>query len=144
MTQHHAQYEIDDRPERINLERVHAWLSGTYWSPGIARETVEQAAANSALVVGAYDGPAQVAFLRIISDRTTFAWIADVYVDDAHRGQGLARAMVQFCLSHPDYQGLRRWMLATADAHGVYEGVGFHAPRKPESLMEHRPVKPAA
>lgn len=125
--------------ERIDFERVHGWLSETYWSPGVSRERVERAARNSAMVVGAYRAGEQVGYLRIVSDRTTFAWICDVFVDESARGRGLARAMVQFALGHPDYQGLRRWVLATRDAHGVYAEIGFEPLPNPEKWMIHVP-----
>lgn len=140
MTTEFLHYEIDDSLPRIDFGRVHGWLSATYWSPGVAREKVERAARNSSLVVGAYAGPQQAAYLRIISDRTTFAWVADVFVDEAHRGRGLARAMVGFALAHPDYQNLRRWVLATRDAHPVYAGVGFAPLPYPERWMAYFPT----
>lgn len=121
----HGGFEIDDSRERIDFAQVHAWLTRTYWSEGIAREKVEKGARHSALVVGAYQNGAQVGYLRVISDTTRFAYLCDVYVDEAHRGGGVGRAMVQFALDHPELQGISRWLLATRDAHGVYAGVGF-------------------
>jgi len=118
-------YEIDDSRDRIDFDRVHAWLSTAYWSPGISRERVMRAAAHSSLLVGAYGPGGQAGYLRVVSDRTTFAWICDVYVDEAHRGRRLARAMVRFAQDHPEHQGLRRWLLATRDAHAVYRACGF-------------------
>ncbi len=137
-------YELDDDPERIDFAQVHAWLTTTYWSPGIARERVEKAARGSSLVVGAYRAGEQVAYLRVVSDKTTFAWICDVYVDEAHRGQGIARAMVRYALEHPEHQGMRQWLLATRDAHGVYRGVGFDSLRIPEKWMRYPPEMPPA
>jgi GNAT superfamily N-acetyltransferase len=135
MTRSHDDYEIDDRRDRIDFERVHSWLTTTYWSPGIARERVERAANGSSLVIGVYRGKEQVGYARVISDRTTFGYLADVFVDEAHRGRGIARAMVRFALDSPDHQGLRRWLLATADAHAVYAGVGFVPLPMPERWM---------
>jgi ribosomal protein S18 acetylase RimI-like enzyme len=126
---------VDDSLERIDFERVHRWLSDTYWSPGISREKVERAARNSSLVVGAYRGGTQVGYLRVVSDRTAFAYLCDVYVDEAYRGQGIARRMVRYALEHPEYQGLRRWLLATRDAHEVYRGLGFELLPLPERWM---------
>lgn len=137
-------YEIDDALERIDFDRVHGWLASTYWSPGIAREKVERAARNSSLVLGAYKNGTQAGYLRVVSDRATFAWVCDVFVDDAHRGQGLARAMVRFALAHPEHQELRRWLLATQDAHGVYEACGFRLIDNPERWMFLRPNNPDA
>ena len=134
MKQHHGQYEIDDELEHLDFTRVHSWLTTTYWSPGVSREKVERAAHYSSLVVGCYLDDKQVAYLRVISDRTTFAWVCDVFVDEDHRGQGLAQKMVHFALEHPDHQGLRRWLLATKDAHGVYRKAGFDALPYPRAL----------
>ncbi len=118
-------YEIDDDRERTDFARVHRWLTNAYWSPGVSRELVERSALHSSLVVGAYDGAEQVGYLRVVSDRATFAWIADVFVDSAHRGRGVAHAMLRFALAHPEHQGLRRWLLATRDAQGLYQALGF-------------------
>jgi len=128
MTSQHREYVIDDDAGRIDLPRVHGWLASTYWSPGVSRDVVERAIRGSSLVIGAYasDGDrAQVGITRVVSDRATFAWLCDVFVDAPHRGRGLARAMVRFALDHPEHQGLRRWLLATKDAHGVYRALGF-------------------
>lgn len=130
-----VEFEIDDDLARIDFDRVHRWLASTYWSPNIARERVERAARHSSLVIGAYRGSEQVGYLRIVSDRTTFAYVCDVFVDEAHRGHGIARAMVQHALAHPEHQGLRRWLLATRDAQPVYRRVGFEALPNPERWM---------
>ena len=127
--------ELSDDVSRLDFARVHGWLATSYWSPGIARELVEKAAAGSHCL-GAYRNGEQIAYARMIGDKATFAWLADVWIDEAARGQGLGRRMVQWFLDHPDYQGLRRIALTTADAHGVYETLGFHAPIRPENYME--------
>jgi GNAT superfamily N-acetyltransferase len=139
-------YELDDDRTRIDFERVHSWLTNTYWSPGIAEEKVERAAEGSSLVIGVYhrsdvenEPDQQVGYLRVISDKATFAWIADVFVDEAHRGQKIASAMVRFALAHPEHQGLRRWVLATKDAQPVYAGVGFTPLPEPARWMIHLP-----
>ena len=136
----HGDYEIDTDLSRVQFDRVHAWLASSYWSPGIAREKVEKAAANSSLVVCAYRDGEQAAYLRIISDKTTFAWVCDVFVGEAHRKKGLAKAMVKFAIGHPDYQGFRRWVLATKDAHAVYAECGFAPVPFPERWMAHFPA----
>ena len=141
MRQTPRRYELHEGLERVDFARVQGWLAGTYWSPRVERETVERAARHSSLVVGAYQDGVQVGYLRVVSDRTTFAWVCDVYVDEAHRGRGLARAMVRFALEHPEHQGLRRWLLATADAHGVYRAVGFEPVQAPERWLAHLPGK---
>lgn len=139
MIRQHGDYEIDDSFDRIDFDRVHGWLASSYWSPGIAREKVERAAKYSSIVVGAYLNGEQAGYLRVVSDRATFAWIADVWVDEAHRGKGIARAMVRFALEHPEHQGFRRWVLATKDANGVYAGCGFVQIDNPERWMIYRP-----
>ncbi|MEG3176780.1 GNAT family N-acetyltransferase [Sphingomonas sp. RB3P16] len=127
--------ELSDDPARLDLARIHGWLASSYWSPGIARDLVERAVAGSHCL-GAYRNGAQIGYARAISDRATFAWIADVWIDEAARGAGLGRRMVQWFIEHPDYQGLRRIALVTLDAHGVYQALGFHAPLRPERYME--------
>ena len=141
MIQVHHGYEIDDAPERLDFARVHGWLTTSYWSPGISREKVERAARGSSLLVGAYKDDIQVGYLRVVSDKASFAWVCDVFVDDAHRKQGLAKAMVRFALAHPEHQGLRRWLLATRDAHGVYREVGFEPLVEPDRWMFYLPDK---
>lgn len=127
--------ELSDDKARLDHARIHGWLASSYWSPGIAREVVDRAIANSHCL-GAYGAEGQVGFARMITDHATFAWLADVWVDTPARGKGLGRQMVQWFLDHPGYQGLRRIGLTTLDAHGVYEKLGFHAPLKPERYME--------
>ena len=119
-----AVYEIDSDLKRIEWERVHAWLASSYWTPGIPLERIKRGAENSALVLGAYSSDGQVGFLRVVSDKSRFAYLCDVWVDEKHRGKGLARRMVQAALDHPDFTTVN-WLLATLDAHGVYEKLGF-------------------
>jgi GNAT superfamily N-acetyltransferase len=135
LTQHHDRYELDDDRDRVNVHRVHGWLTSSYWSPGVSREVVERALRGSSLVVSAYLNDEQVGYLRVVSDKATFAWICDVWVDQPHRGKGLARAMVNFALAHPDHQGLRRWVLATRDAHEIYAACGFQPLPEPQRWM---------
>lgn len=139
MKRNHDGYEIDEDRDRLNFEQIHAWLTNTYWSPGISRELCEKAASGASLVLGAYKDGEQIGYLRVVSDKATFAWICDVYVDEAHRGKGLARAMMRFALEHPEHQGLRRWVLATRDAHGVYQAVGFDPLPVPDRWMMYAP-----
>jgi GNAT superfamily N-acetyltransferase len=124
----------------LDLELIHAFLSGAYWSLGIPRHVVEKAIANS-LCVGAYapdeDGKdEQIGFARVISDTATFAYLNDVFVLPGHRGKGVARAMIEGLLGHPDLQGLRRWALFTKDMQPVYARLGWtQYPHPPERLM---------
>ena len=119
-------YEISTARERIDVGVVHRYLSeDAYWSPGVARAVVERAIANS-LCFGLYDPEgAQAGFARAVTDRATFAYLADVFVLEGHRGRGLGAWLVETVLAHPDLQGLRRIELATVDAHALYERFGF-------------------
>jgi GNAT superfamily N-acetyltransferase len=119
-------YEISTDRTRLDIARVHRFLSTeAYWSPGVPREVVERSIENS-LPFGVYtEGGEQVGFARVVSDRATFAWLADVYIESAHRGHGLGKRLVAEVLEHPELQGLRRWMLGTADAHELYRRFGF-------------------
>lgn len=127
--------ELSDDKARLQVDRVHGWLASSYWSPGIERALVERAIAGSHCL-GAYRDGEQVGFARMITDHATFAWLADVWVDDSVRGQGIGRRMVSWFLDHPGFQGIRRMALVTADAHGVYQALGFHAPIRPDRFME--------
>jgi len=121
----------------LDVPLIHRFLStGAYWSPGVARETVERAIAGSLCFGGYLDGAGQVAFARVITDAATFAYLADVFVLPAHRGRGHAVQLMDAVVTHPQLQGLRRFMLATLDAHGLYARYGFVAPARPERLME--------
>lgn len=117
-----------------DLNAIHAYLSRSYWSPGVAMETVARSIANS-IVVGAFDDGAQVGFARIISDKATFAYLADVYVLESHRRRGIAAAMIRSLHALPELQGLRRWVLFTADMHPLYASLGWTAYETPERLM---------
>jgi GNAT superfamily N-acetyltransferase len=135
--------ELDDSRDRLDVARVHGWLAGSYWSPGIERARVERAIAGSH-PLGAYVGSEQVGFARAITDHATFAWIADVWVDADHRGRGIGQRMVGWFVDHPDFAGIRRIGLVTADAHGVYEKLGFHALLRPDRYMERLSPEAAA
>jgi GNAT superfamily N-acetyltransferase len=121
--------------ERIDAAAAHAYLARSYWSPGIPLATVEKAIANS-LCVAVQHGGEQVAFARVVTDRATFAYLADVYVLEEHRARGLARAMVGWLQDHPELQGLRRWLLMTVDAHPLYATLGWSSLAHPERAME--------
>jgi GNAT superfamily N-acetyltransferase len=135
--------ELDDSRDRLDVARVQGWLAGSYWSPGIERARVERAIAGSH-PLGAYVGSEQVGFARAITDHATFAWIADVWVDADHRGRGIGQRMVGWFVDHPDFAGIRRIGLVTADAHGVYEKLGFHALLRPDRYMERLSPEAAA
>jgi GNAT superfamily N-acetyltransferase len=128
-------YEVSTDPARIDVEAAHAFLAGTYWAKEIPVEVVRKAIANSLCVAAFRDGR-QVAFARVVTDRATFAYLADVYVLEEHRGAGLSRRLLEALFAHPELQGLRRWMLVTRDAHGVYEKFGFTALAHADRVME--------
>lgn len=132
-------YEISDDHARLELDVIHRYLSEeSYWAQGIPRALVERAVAQS-LCFGVYaEGVGQVGFARVVSDRATFAYLADVFVLPAHRGRGLSKRLMAAVSAHPDLQGLRRWLLATADAHGLYRQHGFTGLARPERFMERR------
>jgi GNAT superfamily N-acetyltransferase len=134
-------YDISTDPSRLQLDAIHAYLTRSYWSPGIPKDVVARGIANS-MCFGIYFGDAQVGFARVITDKATFAYLADVYVLEAHRGQGLSKRLVEHILAHAELQGLRRFMLATADAHGLYAQFGFKPMLKPDNMMEIRFQQP--
>jgi len=131
-------YTISDERNRLDLHAIHAYLSRSYWSPGVPFEVVERAVGGS-LCIGAYDaGGAQVGLARFVSDYATFCYVCDVYVLEDHRGRGLSKALLQMAFEHPLLQGLRRWSLVTDDAHGLYRQFGFVPVAHPERHMELR------
>ncbi|MFC9222263.1 GNAT family N-acetyltransferase [Streptomyces hygroscopicus] len=130
-------YEISTDPARLDPARIHHWLStDAYWALGRSREKQDRAISGS-LNFGVYDtaSGAQVAYARVVTDHATFAWLCDVYVDRAARGKGLGTALVSAVRDHLAPDGLRRILLATHDAHGVYEKVGFEALDDPAHWM---------
>ncbi len=129
-------YEISTDPDRLEMDVIFKFLSEeSYWAEGISRAVVERAVANS-LCFGAYQDSKQIGLVRVITDRATFAQIADVFVLDAHRGKGLSKRLMQSVIAHPDLQGLRRLLLLTSDAHGLYSQFGFTALGNPARFME--------
>jgi GNAT superfamily N-acetyltransferase len=128
-------YEVSDAPARLDLDVIHGFLTAAYWSPGISRDLVARAIGNS-LCFGLYRDGVQVGFARFVTDRATFAYLADVFVLPGHRGRGLASWMVGTALSHPALAGLRRLLLATRDQHKLYARLGFAPLSRPERFME--------
>jgi N-acetylglutamate synthase-like GNAT family acetyltransferase len=132
-------YLISSDPALLNLDVIHGFIAQSYWAKDIPKPLVERMIRNS-LCWGVYHRAAQVGFARVITDQATFAYLADVFILPEHRGKGLSKALVATILAHPDLQGLRRWMLVTADAQSLYEQFGFKAVPQPERHMEiHRP-----
>ena len=126
-------------PARIDQDVVASFLASSYWAKDIPPATVEKSLANS-LCFALLDGERQIGFARVISDHATIAFLADVFVLPEYRGRGLSKWLMECVISHPELQGLRRWILATRDAHGLYEKFGFTPLRRPEIFMErHNP-----
>jgi GNAT superfamily N-acetyltransferase len=125
-------YLVSTDAARLDVERIHHFLSTAYWATGIPLDVVRRSIANS-LPFGLYapDGR-QAGFARAVTDRATYAYLGDVYVETAHRGRGLDKFLVGCVIAHPELQELRRWALATADAHGLYARYGFGPPANPD------------
>jgi len=130
-------FTISCDPERIDVPAVYNYLTASYWAKGITREAVERSIAYS-LPFGVYHGEKQVGFARVITDRTTFAYLSDVFILPEAQGQGLGKWMIEVITSHPELQGLRRWLLFTRDARGLYEKFGFSDPIGTSILLEKR------
>lgn len=136
----HGEFLISTNRERLDVDVIHGFLTNCYWAKGIPREVVERSIEH-ALCFGIYDGKgAQIGFARVISDFATIAYVGDVFVLETHRGRGLGEWLMQCITQHAALQGLRRWILTTRDAHGLYAQVGFTPVKAPERFMElHRP-----
>ena len=132
-----AGYEISTDPERLDRDLIHRFLhDDSYWARGIPREVLVRAIAHT-LCVGMYDEAGrQAGFARAVTDRAAIAYLADVFVVAAHRGQGLGKWLIETVMAHPDLQGLRRFFLGTADAHSLYERFGFRLLAEPGRMME--------
>lgn len=128
-------YSISTDTEAMDLDAVHAFLARSYWARDVPQEIVARAMRGS-LCFGLFHEGAQIGFARAVTDRATFAYMADVYVLEAHRGRGLGKWLIEVMLAHPDLQGLRRFMLGTRDAHGLYAQLGFAPLARPEIFME--------
>jgi GNAT superfamily N-acetyltransferase len=130
---------VSTDPQRLDLDVVHGWLVRSYWAAGIPRETVERSLRHS-LCFGLYDGERQIGVARVITDGATFAYVCDVYVDDARQRGGLGTWLMECVHAHPELQGLRRWVLVTRDAQALYRRVGYREVANPGGWMEIRKV----
>ena len=128
------EFTISTDKSKIDIDYVHGFLTHSYWSPGIPVETVKRAMENS-LCFGVYDNDKQVGYARMITDQATFAYLADVFIDENSRGKGLGKWLIETILAHPGLQGLRRILLATRDAHSLYAQFGFTPFTNPERWM---------
>jgi len=137
---HRGEFVISTDPARLDLDVIHGFLTNCYWAKGIPREVVARSIEHS-LCFGVYDSsgagvPEQVGFARVVSDFTTVAYLGDVFVLKSHRGRGLSKWLMECIMQHPALQGLRRWILLTRDAHGLYTQFGFTPVKAPERYME--------
>lgn len=130
-----GEFTISTDPARIDFDAVHGFLADSYWAKGIPREVVRRSIEN-ALCFGIYHGNRQAGFARVITDRATFAYLGDVFVLEAYRSQGLAAWLLEVVQSHPELQGLRRWVLLTRDAHALYRKAGWSELAAPDRYME--------
>ena len=135
-----GEFVISTERGRLNLDVIHGFLTNCYWAKGISREVVARSIEHS-LCFGIYEGgSAQVGFARVVSDFATVAYLGDVFVLESHRGRGLSKWLMECVMGHPALQNLRRWILLTRDAHGLYSKFGFTPVNAPERFMElHRP-----
>ncbi len=131
---HLGQFTISTDPSRLDIDAIADLLSRAYWAEGRTREMIARYLQYS-LAFGLYDGARQIGLARVISDYTTFAWLCDVIIHDDYRGRGLGKWLMDTVHSHADLQGLRRWMLATNDAHGLYRQFGWAPLEYPERWM---------
>jgi GNAT superfamily N-acetyltransferase len=132
-------FVISTDPARLDFEVICDFLTRAYWAQGRPREATERAYAHS-LVFGLYDGSRQIGVARVLSDRAVFAYLMDVFIHEDYRGRGLGKWLLESVMSHPDLKNVRRWMLATRDAHELYSRFGFHPIEAPALWMER--IKP--
>jgi GNAT superfamily N-acetyltransferase len=132
---HRDNFTISTEPARLDHDAIADMLKRSYWASGRPREKLDRALANS-LVFGMYDGDKQIGVARIVSDYAVFAYLCDVFILEAYRGQGLGKWLMQTIHSHPDLQGLRRWTLVTRDAHTLYDQFGWKSLDNPSNWME--------
>lgn len=131
---HRDHFTISTDPVRLDVDAITDMLARAYWAQGRTREMIARSLQHS-LPFGLYDGPRQIGLARVVSDYTTFAWLCDVFIHEDYRSNGLGKWLMETVHSHPDLQGLRRWLLATRDAHGLYSQFGWVPLEPPERWM---------
>lgn len=135
---------IRDGFDNMDFVKVTQMLATAYWCPGIGVDEVKKGARHSAVVVGAFlKSKGQIGYARVISDKTRFAYICDVFVDEDHRGKGIGQKLIQHIFTHSELKSVYHWLLITKDAHGVYEKTGFGPLLRPSSWMEIRKERPS-
>lgn len=130
-----AEFTISTDPAKLDLDVIYGYLSRSYWAATRPKKTVARSIQNS-LCFGMYAGTTQIGFARVISDYATYAYLADVFILEEYQGKGLGKWLIASVVAHPDLQNLRRWTLATRDAHGLYSQYGFTELVAPERWME--------
>jgi GNAT superfamily N-acetyltransferase len=129
-----SNFSISTDKNKLNLNYIHQFLSQSYWAECIPIEIVKRSV-EGAMCFGVYDRENQIGFARVITDKATFGYLADVFIDPNYRGKGLSKWLMETIMNHPDLQGFRSWQLATRDAHGLYEKFGFKPLDNPERIM---------
>lgn len=132
---HHDSFTVSTDPARLDMNAIYDFLSRAYWAKGRPRERTQDAMKNS-LVFGLYQGEKQIGIARVVTDFSIVAYLCDVFIDDEYRGHGLGKWLVQSILEHPDLKHIRRWLLATDDAHGLYQQFDFEPLAEPEKWMQ--------
>ena len=128
-------FTITTAQEKLDVEFIHVFLTRSYWAEGIPRDVIKRSI-EGALCFGVFENNRQIGFARMITDKATFAYLADVFIIEEYRGRGLSKWLMEVIMSHPSLQGLRRMMLATRDAHGLYEKFGFTALQNVDRWMQ--------
>ncbi|GAB3261822.1 GNAT family N-acetyltransferase [Larkinella harenae] len=130
-------FSISTDPARLQLDVIHDFLTNrSYWATGISRETLQKQIENSTLNFGLYDDEKQIGYAQVLTNFTSFAYLGNVFVLEEYRGQGLSKWLMATVMNHPELQVIRRWLLATRDAHGLYKQYGFTELEQPETMME--------
>jgi GNAT superfamily N-acetyltransferase len=130
-----ANFIISDEKEKLTAEYIHDYLANkSYWAENIPLETVKKSIDGS-ICFGMYDDGKQIGFARVVTDKATFGYLADVFIDENYRAQGLSKWLMEVIMAYPELQGLRRWMLGTRDAHSLYEKFGFEPLENPKRVM---------
>lgn len=127
-------FTISTAKTKLNIPYIHLFLAQSYWAENIPIEIVQKSIDGS-VCFGMYDDENQIGFARVITDKATFGYLADVFIDEKYRGHGLSKWLMETIMAHPDLQGFRNWQLGTKDAHGLYEKFGFRPLEYPERMM---------
>lgn len=128
-------YIVSDDKSQLSINVIHSFLSNSYWAKGRSIETITKSINNSDCF-GIYDNGNQIGFARVVSDYTIFAYLFDVFILEEYRGRGLSKMLLSYVFDHPKYKDVKKWGLATSDAHGLYRKFGFEVVASPEKLME--------